>query len=350
MTDNRQTPSFTVIGAPAITQVLESAADLVVALINQAYAMHGRGETVNPTSLFFRPPGMPGSRIIALPAAVQGDAPAIGLKWISSFPGNLADGLPRASAVLVLNDPRTGFPVACLESSVISATRTAASAVLAAGYLSADRPRNRVGFVGTGLIATYVQRYLTAQGWPQQSTLVHDLDAGRARRFADRLAQAGHGDVRVRASAEDVVRSSDVVVFATTAATPYLLDPAVFAHHPLVLHLSLRDLGTAVILSSVNVVDDREHCLREHTSVHLAAMESGDASFLTATIPDVLAGSYRPRPQETVVVSPFGLGVLDIVLADFVFRETVAKGLVTVEPDFFHGAGAAALPSKPAER
>jgi 2,3-diaminopropionate biosynthesis protein SbnB len=350
VTDNREPPPFTVIGAPAVTRVLDSAADLVVALITRAYVMHGRGETVNPMSTFLRPPDPPGSRIIALPAAMQGDVPALGLKWISSVPGNLASGLPRASAVLILNDPNTGFPVACLEGSGISATRTAASAVLTAVHLSEDYPRHRVGFVGTGLVATYVQRYLTAQYWPQRSTRVHDLDTARAQRFADRLGRAGHEDVLVCASAADVVQRSDLVVFATTAVTPYLLDPAVFAHHPLVLHLSLRDLGTAVIRSSVNVVDDREHCLRERTSVHLAAMESGDSSFLTATIPDVLAGRYRPAPQETVVVSPFGLGVLDIVLADFVFREAVASGLVNVEPDFFRGAGAVALPSRPAER
>ncbi|WP_348775269.1 hypothetical protein [Solwaraspora sp. WMMD937] len=59
--------------------------------------------------------------------------------------------------MLVLNDYETGYPIACLESSIISATRTAASAASAALRLSAARggvPR-RVGFVGTGLIAVH---------------------------------------------------------------------------------------------------------------------------------------------------------------------------------------------------
>ena len=96
-------------------------------------------------------PDRPSSRIIALPASIGGPARVDGLKWISSFPENVAAGIPRASAVLILNDHDTGYPFACLESSIISATRTAASAALAADWLSRGRPRpSRIGFVGTG--------------------------------------------------------------------------------------------------------------------------------------------------------------------------------------------------------
>jgi hypothetical protein len=45
------------------------------------------------------------------------------------FPENTASGLPRASAVVILDDHTTGCPFACPEASVISATRTAASAL-----------------------------------------------------------------------------------------------------------------------------------------------------------------------------------------------------------------------------
>jgi ornithine cyclodeaminase len=350
MTEDRQSPPFAVLGASTVKDVLNSSVDHVLKLIDEAYRLHGRGGTVNPPSSFLRFPDSPGSRIIALPAAVDGEVHAAGLKWISSFPGNPAHGLPRASAVLVLNDRRTGFPVACLESSIISATRTAASAVLAATHLAGNRPVTRVGFVGTGVIAGYVQKYLMVRGWPQRSTLLYDGDTARATRFADRLGRAGRTGVRLCASAEEVVRGSDLVVFATTASTPHLLDPAPFAHHPLVLHLSLRDLGTKVIFDSVNIVDDREHCLRENTSTHLAAMERGDASFLDATIPDVLTGGYRPPPGKTVVVSPFGLGILDIVLADFILKESLVQGTAVLDPDFFAGAGEEALLPESAKR
>jgi len=346
-----QMPSFTFVNAAAVREVLNANPGNVIDLVRRAYVLHGRGATVNPRSSFLRFPGSPRDRAIALPAAVDGEFRAAGLKWISSFPGNIDHGIPRASAVIVLNDRETGFPMACLESSLISAHRTAASAVLAADHLAGDRRGSRIGFVGAGFIGGHIQRYLMSRRWPQTAISIHDREPARAERFADRLRRAGLRAVSVRDSAEEVVAESELVVLATTSATPYLLEPSLFAHHPLVLHISLRDLGPKVILDSVNVVDDRDHCQRENTSTHLAAQENGDDSFLHGTIPELLEGTFRPRPGVTTVVSPFGLGMLDIALADFVLRRAVADGLLTTCSGFFDGAGEEAVwPSLAGER
>ena len=129
-------PPFAVIPGAQVHGALRGREKQIVELVEATYRLHGAGESVNPPSYFLRFPDRPSSRIIALPASVGGQVRVDGLKWISSFPGNVAAGLPRASAVLILNDHDTGYPFACLESSIISATRTAASAALAADWLS----------------------------------------------------------------------------------------------------------------------------------------------------------------------------------------------------------------------
>src|SRR3954465_14431950 len=134
-------PPFAVISGGQVQHTLQGKEKKVVELVEATYRLHGNGDSVNPPSYFLRLPDRPSSRIIALPASIGGDVRVDGLKWISSFPDNGKTGVPRASAVLILNDHDTGYPFACLESSIISATRTAASAALGAAQLaSAARP------------------------------------------------------------------------------------------------------------------------------------------------------------------------------------------------------------------
>jgi len=187
-------PPFAVIPGAQVHTALHGRERQIVELVEAAYRLHGAGDSVNPPSYFLRFPDRPASRIIALPASVGGQVRVDGLKWISSFPGNVAAGLPRASAVLILNDHDTGYPFACLESSIISATRTAASAALAADWLSRGRARPaRAGFFGVGLIARYIHTFLSGTGWSFDEIGVHDLSAEHAAGFRGYLEQAGAG-------------------------------------------------------------------------------------------------------------------------------------------------------------
>jgi len=337
---DRRPPAFTVVPGSAVHRALDGSRAAILDVVEQAYRLHGERNTVNPPSYFLRFPDRPSSRIIALPASIGGPHPVDGIKWISSFPGNLGLGLPRASAVLLLNDPDTGYPFACLESSIVSAVRTAASAALAARALTEHRetPR-RVGFVGCGLIARYIHAYLAELGWQIDEYGVFDLDPEYADSYAHQVlapgAASGTG-VEVHASVESLIKSSDLVVFATTAATPHVLAPSWFGHHPVVLHISLRDLGTAVIESAVNVVDDVEHVLKADTSVHLTEQRRGDRDFIDGTLYDVLNGDVRVPPDRTVVFSPFGLGVLDLAVGGYAYRSALDAGTAESVPGFFH--------------
>ncbi|MFC0598051.1 2,3-diaminopropionate biosynthesis protein SbnB [Streptomyces palmae] len=333
-----EVPPFGVISGAQVQRTLQGQEREVVALMEAAYRAHGNGDTVNPPSYFLRFPDRPTARIIALPASLGGESQVDGLKWISSFPENVAAGIPRASAVLLLNDRTTGYPMACLESSIISASRTAGSAALAADALTRrhGRPR-RIGFFGVGLIARYIHTYLAGTGWTFDEVGVYDLLPEHAAGFGDYLGRSGAGKVVLHESAEDLIRSSDLVVFATVAGTPHVTDPSWFDHHPLVLHISLRDLSPEIVLDSVNIVDDVEHCLKADTSPHLAEQLSGNRDFLHGTLFDVLEGRAPDHDgSRTLVFSPFGLGILDLALGKHVYDRLSAAGELTVVPDFFH--------------
>jgi 2,3-diaminopropionate biosynthesis protein SbnB len=329
-------PTFVIVGGKVVQSIVFGDIEGCMRVVRAAYLAHGAGHSVNPNSYFLRFPNRPTARIIALPAYLGDGFDIAGLKWISSFPENVAQGVPRASAVLVLNDYANGYPFACLEASIVSAARTAASAVMAAGACAGGRPLPRtLGIVGNGLIARYLYEFFIRTGWTFPNIRLYDASPGESRRFSERLALVARHAVTLDEAIEPLLRESDLIIFATTASTPYVYDTNLFAHNPIVLNISLRDLGTDVILSSYNVVDDIGHVLNANTSPHLTEQRVGHRGFIQATISQLLAGERRLGTDRPVVVSPFGLGVLDLALGKWVYDIAKSRGELVEVPDFF---------------
>ncbi len=306
-------------------------------VVKQAYLTHDGGRTVNPDSYFLRFPENPGARIIALPAFLGPESGVAGIKWIASFPENITRGFPRASAALILNDSTTGYPYAILESSVISAARTAGSAVLAAEWINShSRHTHTLGIIGTGLIARYVYRFLLGSGWTIDHVCLFDATPDEAAQFQANVIQAdAHQTVTVADSASTLLRTSSMVVFTTTAGTPHIHDPGLLAHNPIVLHLSLRDLSPGILLASNNIADDIEHVMKANTSPHLVEQQVGHREFVTGTLADLMLGRCTLDQTKPTIFSPFGLGVLDLAVGQWVYREAVAAGEDLRLTDFF---------------
>jgi N-[(2S)-2-amino-2-carboxyethyl]-L-glutamate dehydrogenase len=127
---------------------------------------------------------------------------------------------------------------------------------------------------------------------------------------------------------------------ATTAASPHIhhLSPA--THRRTILHVSLRDLAPEVVLACDNVVDDIDHVCRAQTSLHLAEQLTGRRDFIRCSIGELLLGraALRHKANNTTIFSPFGLGILDIAVAAYVFEQGIGKGLGTVMKSFFPAA------------
>lgn len=200
-----------------------------------------------------------------------------------------------------------------------------------------ERRAQRVGIVGTGLISRHVVSFLTDLGWEVGSYHPFDLRPERARELADWIGERG-GSATPAATLEEALVGSDLVVLATVASEPHILDPALVAHNPVVLHLSLRDVGPEIVLGAYNVTDDIDHAVREGTSLHLAEQQVGHRDFVSTTIGGLLRNP-TPRPTDRCALyAPFGLGVLDLAIGRWVAGTARDAGSGHVIPDFFEGA------------
>ncbi|MBP2327309.1 ornithine cyclodeaminase [Kibdelosporangium banguiense] len=322
---------FHVIDGTAVRQIVADDRAHLTNLIREAYLAHHAGDFRNPGSGFLRFPDRPDCRIIALPAHLGGDYDIAGLKWIASFPSNITANVPRASAVLLLNDGATGYPFACLEAAQISAARTAASAAVAAEALHGSHTVDRVAVVGAGVIARTIIDFLAAREWKIGRIDIHDLNSDYAALLAQH-ATAAHG---YEAAVANSISDADIVIFATTAGEPHVTDPKTFRPGRLVLNISLRDLAPEIIVEADNILDSVEHCLTANTSPHLAEQRYGHRDFVTGTLAQVLLGQVKPAGDRPVIFSPFGMGVLDLVVGWHVFRGAVAADRTHTITDFF---------------
>lgn len=329
-----------VLSGPDVQQLLQGRNRDVINAVKSAYIEHQAGKSCLPHSVFVRFPERVKERIIALPAYLGGAHEVAGIKWISSFPGNHELGISRASAIMVLNSLETGRPQVVLEGSLISAARTAASAALAADVLHAPGAIDTLGVVGCGLINREIVRFVTSLGRPIGRILVYDLEPQRADQFGESLAPfIGGVKVQSCATLNEVMSQSAVVSFATTAVEPTVKDLSMCRPASTILHISLRDLVADVVLKTDNVVDDIDHAVRANTSLHLAEQKVGHRDFVRATLAEVLNGSQPARrsADDIVVFSPFGLGVLDLAVAQLVMQQAVTRGLGSRVERFFEG-------------
>lgn len=317
-----------IVGAGEVEAALAGREESVLNAVQSAYETHSRGASSLPHSSFLRFPDSDKDRIICLPAYLGDSFQLAGVKWIASMPDNLSRGMERASAVMILNERLTGRPKAVIEGSIISKQRTAASAALASRVLAKEEPAT-IGFVGCGPINLAVAQFL-AVVWPNVSRFIaFDLDPVRAEGFGQELPGNRPGATfNVASSLDEVLSDSQMVAFGTTAIKPYIDNLDACPPGATILHVSLRDLSADTILSNHNIVDDLDHVNRAATSIHLASQQAGHTDFVHSSLGDILLGKadLPRRDHRKLIFSPFGLGVLDLAVADLVMNSLAESG------------------------
>lgn len=303
--------------------------DMALAAVSAALAAHAAGDVIQPLKPYVRPQGRDGEReggrFIAMPAFVGGSVQAVGLKWIASVPANIDRGLARASGLVVLNDIKTGVPIAVLECATLSARRTAAVAALSFDALAPFGKRT-VSIIGAGPINGEVIAALASRPRDIQRVHIFDLRRDRAEALAEKAS--AHGlDAACHDTAESCIQAGNVIIAATTGAKSFIkaewLAPAW-----LIIALSLDDFEPAIVLSADKLIcDDYDQCVREEKLLH-KLVKSGqfDRNRMYAELGEVVTKAKPGREgAEKCYVNPMGLAIEDISAAVAVYREYASR-------------------------
>jgi ornithine cyclodeaminase/alanine dehydrogenase-like protein (mu-crystallin family) len=265
-------------------------------------------------------------QLLVMPSA---NRRAAGVKVLSVAPGNPARGVDRIQAVYVLMDAETLSPSVLIDGSAITSVRTPAVSAVAMDALAPAEVDAAVVF-GTGPQALGHAEALLAIRHTASVTVVGRQGAA-ARATAQRVSGLnGSGRLRVEAltvddpRVEDAVRAAQVVVTATSAATPVLGDDWV-ADGACVVAIGSheahrRELGSGLLGRSLVVVEDVRTARREAGDVILAAAQGALAWDDVKTLQDVVLGRVERASDRPNVFKSVGMAWQDLVIAEHVAR------------------------------
>jgi alanine dehydrogenase len=302
--------------------VVEAAvpAERAVEVVRQAFVAYARGEWSMPPKVYV--PAYPAGDFRAMPALGGGHAL---LKWVTSFPGNPAVGLPTVAGLVLLSDAANGMPVAVLDAGAVTALRTGAAAVLAAETLG--RPdAETAAVIGVGVNGRAVARTFVARG---RDVIVWDVDAGRAAQTATEIG----GSV---ARGEDEALAADLVVTVTPGHAvvfePGRLRPGqhaslMGADGPGKSEIAVEELARVRVFC-----DDWEQASHNGDLAH--AVEAGAVGREDATqLGDVLTGTAagRQSSDEITIFDSTGLAIQDLAIALAAIERTDELDLPMIE-------------------
>jgi alanine dehydrogenase len=272
--------------------------------VRDAFVSYARGDWTMPPKVYV--PAYPGGDFRAMPALGAGHAL---LKWVTSFPGNPAQGLPTVTGLVLLSDASNGSLRAVLDAAAVTALRTGAAAVLAAETLG-RRGAESAAVVGAGVNGRAAARTFAARGRP---VVLWDVDTGRAHAVADELG------VGVAASREEAL-AADLVV-TVTPGREHVFGPGSLRAGQHASLMGADGPGKAEIaveeLARVRVFcDDWEQASHNGDLVHAVsagALEREAVGELGA----VLAGGAdgRRSDDEITVFDSTGLAIQDLAIA-----------------------------------
>ena len=269
-------------------------------------------------------------RINCLPATLL-DEQVCGMKWVSVFPMNpVAHGKQNLSAVIVLSEIETGFPIVLMDGTLCSNMRVGAMGGIAAKHFARPDAQS-IGFIGAGEQA---KMHLIAM-----KTVIPGLSECRVsakyenedEQFAAEMGSL-FPDISFVCVGDDgraAMEGADILVTATSAQAPLLkadwMQPGSFYSH-----IGGWEDEFAVAAQCDTIVCDDWETVKHRTQTLSRMYKAGELTDadIAADLVEVVAGEKNGRtsPVERVYFNAVGLAYVDVAIAHAMYQRAKEAG------------------------
>ncbi len=258
----------------------------------------------------------------AMPAAIPG---AAGVKWVNVHPQNPSAGLPTVMALMIYNDPATGYPLAVMDATDITAYRTGAVAAIASKYL-ARGDSHTLGIIGAGQQA-YTQLLAHAQLFELELIKVFDISKDAIRKLV-----SAYPEYPIREASPDEVAASDIVCTVTPVREPILkrlwVKPGTHINAIGADAEGKEELEPSLLKAAMVVVDD----LRQASAAGEINVPIKKGLFkiddVYATLSEIIIGKKLGRKDREIITifDATGIGIEDIAVAKAIYEKARDSG------------------------
>lgn len=262
----------------------------------------------------------------SMPAYIHGRGfHAAGIKSVNVHPGNAAHGLPTVMAIIILTDPETGFPLAILDGTYLTAMRTGAAGAVAAKYLS-RQDAEAAGFVGCGVQAR-TQLACLLEMRKIKHIRIWSFPGGAActEEFRKWASETYSLDAVILADMDDVTQGVDILATTTPSRVPLVRNVSPGTHINAIGAdaAGKEELFPSLLKNARIIVDDWTQAshsgeinvpLREHLLTR---------DDIYGELGLIVAGKLpgRRTAEEITVFDATGLAIQDIACASFVYEK-----------------------------
>lgn len=273
-------------------------------------------------------------RINCLPAAMIQDK-VYGVKWVSVFPQNPHTyNVPNLSAVSILSELTTGFPIAFMSTTMCSNMRTASVGAIAAKYL-AKKDSKKIGFIGAGEQAKSHFLAMKAMFPNIKECRISSRTAASENNFASQMKKF-HPDVNFvccNSNYENAVKDVDIIVTAISGQEEVLKADWV-SKGTFYCHVAGLEDEPAVALKSDKIVCDRWDTVKHRTQTISQMYQKGllTDDNIYADLDQIITSAKpgRENDNEIIYFNSVGLSFLDTALSYWMYKKAVSQNKGTL--------------------
>lgn len=302
-----------------------------IRLMREAFSALGTGAAFQPLRSVVRPPHA-GGVLGMMPAYLALPRPALGMKTITVFPGNVAQGMDSHQGAVLLYSAETGELQAVMNASAITAIRTAAASGLATDLL-ARREAKVLALIGTGVEAgPHLEAMACVR--PIERCRVASRNFANAERFAAEYSGRFGFPVAAAKTIDGALAGADLIVTITNAKEP-IVSRAMVADGA---HINAvgscvpwaREVDGATMAAASVFTDRRESAWSEAGDLMMAQTDGSiDSEHIRAELGELLAGNHPGRESETEITlfESLGIGIEDVACAAFLYGVAETSGV-----------------------